>query len=610
MTGGVLDGYVMAAPFTGYEPEIAPFLGYSSDSDADIRRQLEVEILEQWFNAESDELPPDFSDADPELAAKPWEPASVAQRTALECEADIILYGGQAGTYKSETLLVRAAVEVDNPNYNAIIFRQSFPELRDLVKKSIRLYKMLGGKFTKGSPLCWTFPSGATIWMGYLGHDDDVFSHQGAEYSFIGFDEAGHQTEARIRYMLTRLRSPDKSLKLTMFLTANPGGPGHSLLMHMFLKGVCPHCEPSRAVESGKLYYDASWKSDTQPLSTKLKSGKYIPISVAFIRGKLQAGDTDLLGEEYEAKLKIQASATAQMLLDGCWKAWEGQFFDCFDERRGWGEDGKPLHLSAPGVPDMRMVVDHTELDVKWWYPHLVDGDYGFAGSSAAAHLLVQLPADEFFKNGRILVLDEYLEPGVTAKDYAQQILDRWVLEEDGAGNKYLPSPCRAVHQWVVSPDAFRKDGSVNDQDVPFSRLEQMNGVLAQWGFQFMRANDDRKSGWMKLYQMLRDGELVIAKRCKHTIEALQTRLKDPKKMDDILKVPGDPLDDIIDALRYGIMTWNMAVIKPREIRVAEAIEGKDPTNAAMTMRAIELSERGVGRAVSFSPKASRRRPF
>jgi hypothetical protein len=578
-----------------------PINGYSADiqqSDEEIRRQLEVEILEQWFEADTDELPPEFPEFMEDTGEKPWNPASAAQQMALECEADIILYGGSAGSLKSETLLVNASIEVDNPNYNGIIFRQSFPELRDLVKKSIRLYTKLGGKFTKGSPLCWRFPSGATIWLGYLGHDDDVFAHQGAEYSFIGFDEGGHQTEPRIRYMLTRLRSTDQSLRLRMFITANPGGPGHSMLMHMFLKGICPHCEPKRCVVPGKLYYDATWKSDGMPLSVTLPSGRKINRSVAFIPGKIT--DHNLLGDEYIANLMTQAAATAKMLMDGCWKAWEGQFFDCFSEMRGCDEQGKKLE----GGKDMRMVVPREEVDIKWWYPHIVGGDYGFSISAASGHLLMKQPASEQWPRGRLIVLDEYVEPGVTAKDYAQALLDRWFLDSNGK----VPEKPRSIQMWTVSPDAFRKDGSVNDMDVAFSRIEQMNEILGVHGFQFVRANDDRAGGWMRIYQMLRDGELVICRHCKHTIEMLQTRLKDPKKFDDILKVKGDPLDDVADSLRYAIMSWETEATMPKSERIAQAIEGLDPTNAYMTVKKIEAEDRRIEAPVSFTPKVTRGR--
>jgi hypothetical protein len=514
-----------------------------------------------------------------------WEARSTPQRMALECEADILLYGGAAGSLKTTTLLVDAAIEIENPNLHAIIFRASYPELRDIIIKSRQLYPQLGGKFTDGSPKRWTFPSGAIIEFAYLKRDDDVYQHQGQEYSFIGFDEAGHQNEFRIRYMLTRLRSTDPRLKLRVRLTANPGGPGHDFLMKFFLRGHCPHCEPSMAAESGKIYTDAIWPSDRLPYQG----------SACFIAGHVT--DHDLL-PDYVENLKTQSAATASILLEGCWKKWEGQYFDCYQETRGFGytETGKWALLD----PEARMVVPVQDLDIKHWYAHAVGGDYGFTISSAAAHLIVRTPATGRYPNGRIYVIDEFVEPGITAKDFARALLERWFLE-DGR----IPEKPRAIQMWTVSPDAFRTDGSVNDVDVPFSRLEQMNSILAPYDFEFIRANDDRKGGWMLMYQMLRDGELVICSHCQKTRDMLLSRVRDPKKFDDILKVKGDPLDDVADSLRYAVMTWRTVAMKPREEKIQEIVQGLDPTSLVIAMRRFEHEEQASQAPVFLGrPKA------
>lgn len=528
---------------------------------------------------------------------KIWEVRSRPQQMALECEADILLYGGAAGSLKTETLLVDAAAEIDNPNLNAVIFRATYPELADIVLKSQRLYQKLGGKFVDGNPKVWKFPSGAKITFTYLARDKDVFKHQGQEYTFIGFDEAGHQNEFRIRYMLTRLRSTDPSLKLRMRLTANPGGPGHDFLFKMFLRGHCPHCTPDLSVVSGQVYDDAVWPSDQQPVSVTLDDGTVVKKTVCFIAGKVT--DHTLLGNDYIANLKTQSAATAAILLSGCWKQWEGQYFDCYQETRGWEQDEHGRLVLR--YPELRQVLPLADVDVKHWYSHCVGGDYGFTMSKAAAHLLVRLPGTENFPNGRLLVLDEYAEPGVTAKDYARELLNRWFLEKGE-----VPERSRNIQMWVVSPDAFRKDGSVNDVDVPFSRIEQMNEVIAPYGFQFVRANDDRKSGWMLMYQMLRDGELIIAEHCRKTRDMLMSRVRDPKKFDDILKVPGDELDDVADSLRYAVMTWRLSASKPREERIEEIVQALDPTNAMIAIKRFEIEERQM-QAPVFLGKAKAR---
>jgi len=52
------------------------------------------------------------------------------------------------------------------------------------------------------------------------------------------------------------------------------------------------------------------------------------------------------------------------------------------------------------------------------------------------------------------------------------------------------------------------------------------------------------------------------------------------------LKVPGDPLDDVADDVRYGIYTFITTTEKPLELRIAEAVrplvEQRDLTSAVI----------------------------
>jgi hypothetical protein len=52
-----------------------------------------------------------------------WMPATAAQQAALDSEADILLFGGSAGSLKTETMLMDAVQEHENPNLRVIVFR-------------------------------------------------------------------------------------------------------------------------------------------------------------------------------------------------------------------------------------------------------------------------------------------------------------------------------------------------------------------------------------------------------------------------------------------------------------------------------------------------------
>jgi UDP-N-acetylglucosamine:LPS N-acetylglucosamine transferase len=54
-----------------------------------------------------------------EVADTSWMPATVAQKAALDSKADILLFGGSAGSLKTETMLMDAVQEYENPNLRA-----------------------------------------------------------------------------------------------------------------------------------------------------------------------------------------------------------------------------------------------------------------------------------------------------------------------------------------------------------------------------------------------------------------------------------------------------------------------------------------------------------
>ncbi len=472
-----------------------------------------------------------------------WTPKSLPQAQALASEAQILLFGGAAGSLKSETLLVDAAREHAHPGLRGILFRRSYPELeKTLIRRSRELFPALGARYHENKRI-WTFPSGATIEFAYCEAEKDIFRYQGAEYSFIGFDESTHFAEFPIRYMLSRLRSTHPGLKLRLRLASNPGNIGHGLHKAIFHGPTCTHCRlTARSRQPGQIYADAVWPSDQAPIRK----------TTCFIPGTVH--DHRLLNADYAQSLATLPGAYRKALLEGCWDVYEGQFFDHWDPAR--------------------MVVAREEIGERPWWPHWVGADYGFNGSQAAAYLLCKSPAGPNYPHGRVYVLEEYTAKHQKAADFALALARRM-----GRSTAADDAQQRRIAAWYLSPDAWAERGD------DFSLAEQMRRAS---GIEFQPASTDRLGGAMLVYSQLDSGELVISSRCGQLIEAIPSRIHDTARPDDILKVAGDPLDDCMDALRYGLYSHVSPAQGPSGFAFDYQHAHSDPTIAMLQRRVAE----------------------
>jgi predicted phage terminase large subunit-like protein len=145
------------------------------------------------------------------------KPQDGPQTAFVQTDADIAIYGGQAGGGKSWSLMFLPLAYIDIKGFEALIFRRTAAEIKgagSLWDKSFELYGLMDSAEPRVSDLQWRFHENhrkknvvAKVTFGHMEHEKDKHKYQGTEVPFIGFDELTHFTKTQFLYMFSRNRS-------------------------------------------------------------------------------------------------------------------------------------------------------------------------------------------------------------------------------------------------------------------------------------------------------------------------------------------------------------------------------------------------------------------
>lgn len=146
-----------------------------------------------------------------------WTPNEGPQTDAYMSEADVTLYGGQAGGGKTHLELGWGVNEAQS----GIIFRREATQLDGLEKEGKGIIGARARYNGANDKREWTWPNGKTLKLAGMKDPDDWNNHAGRERDYYAFDEAGEFLEMQVAQIIAWLRAP-KGRRCRVILGSNP----------------------------------------------------------------------------------------------------------------------------------------------------------------------------------------------------------------------------------------------------------------------------------------------------------------------------------------------------------------------------------------------------
>lgn len=239
--------------------------------------------------------------------------AQPRQAAFLSRGEDEVLYGGSAGSGKSDSLLAFLISRAARfPNSKGLYLRRKFTDMAKGGAAIDRSKELLNGiaKWDANHHR-WTFPNKSIIEFGYLDSEDDKYNYQSSQYDSVCWDELTQFTLGQYLYINSRCRSTVDGMKPLVRAATNPGGVGHSWCRARFVSPAVPG----------------------EPFAIPLEPGQQKQRYGCFIPALLQ--DNKVLMERdpgYWDRLMTLPEHERRALAYGDWDVFEGQYF-CYDDK-------------------------------------------------------------------------------------------------------------------------------------------------------------------------------------------------------------------------------------------------------------------------------------
>lgn len=440
-----------------------------------------------------------------------WVPHNGGQRVFLRCACPEVLLEGNRGGGKTDALLMdfgQFCGKGFGPAWTGVLFRQSYPQLEEVIKKSQKWFSMLWPLARyNASGHYWRWATGETLYFRHAARPADYRSYHGHENPWYGWEELTNWANDELyKAVMSTWRSSHPGMPRRYRATTNPYGPGHHWVKARFIDPA-PQGTPFIG------YDDSLWR-----MAIHLQREE---------NPALLANDPD-----YVKRLEAQDGPKRQAWLYGDWNIVAGGMFgDLWDEK---------LHVIDPFPIPPSWYVNRSfdwgsakPYSVGWW----AESDGSDVRLRDGTRVSTR-PGDLF----RIAELYGWTgKPDEGTQETAVEVAERIKQVEAKLKLDVRPGPA---------------DTSIFNTEDGHCIADRMASVGVTWT-QANKASGSRVNGWELLRERLKNvrrhegPRLFVFSPCRQFIRTVPPLPRDPVDMDD---VDTDSEDHVGDETRYQLL--------------------------------------------------------
>lgn len=454
-----------------------------------------------------------------------WQPHPGSQTLFLACPVTECLYEGTRGPGKTDALLADFAQHVGQgfgASWRGILFRQSYPQLADVVAKSKRMFRQVfpDARFNESS-YTWKFSDGEELLLRHMASPDDYWNYHGHEYPWIGFEELTNWPDLSCYDAMKAChRASRPGMPRKYRATANPFGIGHHAVKARFIDPAPAGVVIRDDAGNERVRIHGHWSENT----TLLAADPGYP-------GRL-AGDLD--------------TNRRKAWFGGAWDVVAGGFFDDVWDAR--------YHVLPPFRIPASWRVDRTfdwgsskPFSVGWW------------AESDGTRVEVAKDTYRTFPRGSLIRIAEWYGWNGTPNTglrLQSSLVAKGIKERESAmrsrGSRGEDVPLR------VAPGPA--DSSI--YDVNDEASTSIGDTMRAHGVAWVKADKtpgSRKNGWERMREMMaaatspnpEEPGLYVFDTCRQFIRTVPMLPRDDNKPDDI---DTSAEDHIADETRYRVL--------------------------------------------------------